>query len=123
MEAVKLGAVGLIAGILAGWLGIGGGALMVPMMILGFGIETKTAIATSLAVIVPISVSAACKHWGTGRIDFGLFWPMALAGLIGAVGGAWILDKTSPELAKRSLAVFLVYSAVRLWMSTTGPRS
>lgn len=123
MEFTKLAMVGLAAGVIGGWLGIGGGALMVPVMILWLGIETKIAIATSLAAIVPIAISAATRHYTMGKVDLQLLAPLALGGLVGGVVGAWILDKTSAEWAKRALAIFLVYSAYRLWMSTVAKTS
>ncbi|MEI8063181.1 MAG: sulfite exporter TauE/SafE family protein [Verrucomicrobiota bacterium] len=109
---------GLGAGFLAGWLGIGGGALMVPVMIIAFGVDTKIAIATSLAAIVPIAIAAAGKHWIGGKVDWHIAGPMMVAGIVGGVLGAWMLDKVSTDWTKRALAIFLVYSAVRLWMTT-----
>lgn len=118
MDFVKMVGVGLAAGVLGGWLGIGGGTLMVPVMILLMGVDTKVAIATSLAAIVPIAVSAAVRHYTMGKVDLQLLGPLAVGGLVGGVIGAWVLDKTSAEWARRALAIFLVYAAYRLWMST-----
>ena len=114
--------VGLLAGLIGGWLGIGGGALLVPILILVFKVDTKIAIGTSLAVIVPIAVAAAVRHSFLANVDWKIVLPMAVGGLIGGVIGAQILEKTSADLAKRALALFWVYSAIRLWMTTLAPR-
>jgi uncharacterized membrane protein YfcA len=109
---------GLAAGVLGGWLGIGGGALMVPMLILLVGMDTKPAIATSLAVIIPIAASGTIKHWSTGKVDWTIVVPMAVGGIVGGMAGAWLLDMFDPKWTKRALAVFWVVAAVRLWMTT-----
>jgi uncharacterized membrane protein YfcA len=122
MQMALLAGVGLLAGILGGWLGIGGGAVLVPILILAFHVDTKIAIGTSLAVIVPIALSAASRHHLLGKVDWTILWPMAVGGLLGGLIGAWVLDKTPAEWAKRALAIFWVYSAVRLWLTTLPSR-
>lgn len=118
MLLFKISLVGVTAGFLGGWLGVGGGALMVPMLILGFKTDTKLAIGTSLAVIVPIAIVSAIRHYSFGNVSLKLLWPMAVGGMLGALCGSWLLQRSSPEMAKRALAIFLVYSAVKLWMSS-----
>jgi uncharacterized membrane protein YfcA len=113
---------GLAAGVLGGWLGIGGGALMVPMLILIARLDTKLAIATSLAVIVPIAISGSVKHWWSGRVDWAVVVPMALGGIVGGVIGAWLLDIFDVRWTKRALALFLMVAAVRIWMNTMPER-
>ena len=115
---VQYGLLGMFAGFLGGWLGVGGGALIVPMLCIMFKVDTKIAIGTSLAAIVPIAISASLRHFAIGNVNLKILWPMAIGGVVGAVCGTWMLQRSSPELAKRALAVFLVYSAVRLWMSS-----
>jgi len=118
MQTVWYAAVGLLAGILGGWLGVGGGALMLPVMILVFHMDYKIAIGTSLACIVPIAASAATRHYLLNKVDATVFWPMALAGLAGGLIGAFVLDRVSADWTKRALAIFWVYSAFRLWQTT-----
>ncbi len=77
---------GVIVGIFSGMLGLGGGVLMLPMLILGFGFSAHMATATSLAIMVPTSVSGSLKSFKTGALDMRLF--VLLAG--GAVFGSGI---------------------------------
>jgi hypothetical protein len=112
------GALGLTAGLLGGWLGIGGGALMVPMLIYFAKLETKTAIATSLAVIIPIAVSGSLRHQAAGKIEWSIMVPMAVGGLVGGILGALLLDYFHPNWTKRALALFWVYAAIQLWRTT-----
>lgn len=108
---------GLIAGLLGGGFGIGGGALMVPVMILFFKVPVHQAIGTSLTAIVLISLSGALRHLSLGRVDLSIAVPLALAGAVGAVIGATLIQEVPAIYAKRALALFLLYSAVRLWQS------
>jgi hypothetical protein len=118
MEIMMFVLLGLTAGMLGGWLGIGGGALMVPMLILLAKFDTKLAIATSLAVIIPIAASGTIKHWSAGKIVWAIVIPMAIGGIAGGVMGAWLLDVFDPKWTKRALALFWVVAAYKLWMST-----
>ncbi len=122
MHMAIYAAVGLLAGVIGGWLGIGGGAVLVPILILAFGVDTKIAIGSSLAVIVPISLAAATRHHLLGKVDWAIVWPMAVGGLLGGLIGAWVLDKTPADWAKRALSIFWMYAAVRLWLTTMTSR-
>jgi len=122
MQTMAYAAVGLLAGVLGGWLGVGGGALMLPIMILVFHMDTKIAVGTSLACIVPIAASAATRHYLLQKVDTTVFWPMALAGLTGGLIGAFVLDRVPTDWTKRALAIFWVYSAIRLWQTNLHPR-
>lgn len=122
MDVVYQILLGLVAGVLGGWLGIGGGIVMVPVLVWAFQMDGKRAIGTSLAVIVPIALAAVARHHFFDRVDWRVALPMAVGGLVGGVIGAWVLEKTPVDLAKRTLAIFMVYSAVRLWLTTLPAR-
>ena len=77
--------VGAAAGVLAGFLGVGGGVLLVPFLVLALGMTQHEAEATSLLVILPTAIAAsiALRLRGVGDL------PVALGiGLVGAVGAA-----------------------------------
>lgn len=89
--AAAMAATGLVSGLLAGLLGVGGGIVIVPLLFNVFplfgipaSIQMKVAVATSLATIVPTSIQSARKHRATGAMDVGLLrsiWPAMLAGV------------------------------------------
>jgi len=108
---------GLAAGLLAGGFGIGGGALMVPVLIIFLGVETHVAIGTSLAIIVPIALSGAARHFTLQNVDLNIVLPAAIGGIVGAIIGATLIDNVPALYAKRGLALFLIYASVRLWFS------
>ena len=66
LQLVFLGVFGVIGGILSGLVGVGGGVVMVPLMVLGMGIATKRAISTSLAVILFTGIVGATGYIATG---------------------------------------------------------
>ena len=96
-------AVGFFAGTMSGLLGIGGGIIMVPAMIIASGLTAIEARGTSLAVIVGSGISGAVSHHKRGNI----IWPMAL--ISGAAGIPFTylgiyLSQTLPE--RISVAIF-----------------
>jgi hypothetical protein len=81
-------AVGGIVGLLAGLLGVGGGALLVVLLMLVVGLPAPLAAGTSLLCIVIPSLAGAMTHLALGHIDAGSAIPAALAGILGAFIGA-----------------------------------
>jgi len=109
--------IGLIAGVLAGMFGVGGGFIMVPLFVMWLKTERKTAHATSLAAVVPIALSAAIGYGLHGQVD----WTAALYVLSGSVFGALYGVKLLSTLPVRTVqlafAALLFISAVRLLWS------
>ena len=114
---------GIIAGLLAGLLGVGGGIVIVPVLFLLFtyldvpdAIIMHMAVATSLATIIPISVSSARSHYGRGAVDMSVFrsWtpPMLIgAGIAGAASGG--LDSSYLQLLFGGIAIYVSLSMIR----------
>lgn len=123
--ALAMAATGLVSGLLAGLLGVGGGIVIVPLLFNVFplfgipeSIQMKVAVATSLATIIPTSIQSARKHHAKGAMDVGLLrsiWPSMLAGV--ALGTALAVHVRGEGLT----AVFaLVALLVALNMGFTG---
>lgn len=104
-------AVGLAAGFLSGLFGIGGGTVIVPALVL-VGLTQRQAAATSLAAIVPTSVSGVLSYATGGDVDWIAAVLLACGMVVGSQIGSWLLSRL-PELLLRWLyAVFLVFVIV-----------
>jgi uncharacterized membrane protein YfcA len=112
-EILKMLALGLAAGVLSGLFGIGGGLVIVPALVLIFGYNAKTAVGTSLFVILlPTGLLGVMNYWKSGdlRVAAGLW--IALGVFIGAYFGSRIGVAISEVAMKRFYGVFLLAVAV-----------
>ena len=114
-------ALGLAAGFVAGLLGVGGGLVMVPVLAWAYAAQgfatdynIHLALATSLAVIVPTSISSLRAHHAHGAVDWlavRRIVPGILAGtLLGSMAAAWLSD----TWLKAFFTVFLFYAATQM---------
>jgi uncharacterized membrane protein YfcA len=82
---------GLGVGILVGMTGIGGGALMTPLLVLFVGTPPVTAVGTDLVYGAVTKTVGGYKHWKQKTVDFTLSWWMALGSVPAAVGGVYFV--------------------------------
>lgn len=112
--------VGLGAGLLSGMFGVGGGILVVPGLVMLAKMDQRFAHGTSLAAVLPISVSSLVTYWAHDHVD----WPVAFWLAVGAVAGAVIGTKLLHSLPHRTLAIafasLLVVTAIRLFVQSSG---
>ncbi len=109
-------ATGLIAGVLAGLLGIGGGVIMVPVMMLVLGLSPVVAKGTSLAVIVPTAIIGTWRNRRNLHVDMRAATVVGLAGAGCAVGGAFIAERLPDRASNLLFASLLLFLAGRLAM-------
>jgi len=111
---LALTGVGLVAGIMAGMFGIGGGNIIVPFLILFFHYPPKRAIATSLgALLAPVALPGVIYYYKAGTLDIKVAALLALGLLLGTVFGARLTIKTSGRMVKLLYGLFLIFVAVR----------
>jgi uncharacterized membrane protein YfcA len=114
LGAVALLAIGVATGILAGLLGVGGGIVMVPAMIILFGIPPVVAKGTSAAVIVPTAVMGTWRNRARGNADLRAAAIVGVAGIVTAALGGIVADKMSDDVSNLLFATLLVVVAARL---------
>ena len=108
--------VGLVAGLLSGVFGIGGGVIIVPALILFAGMKPHTATGTSLgALLLPVGLLGAWQYWQRGDVHVSAALLLALGLFVGALFGARVGLAVTPRVMERSFAVLLLVVAVRLW--------
>jgi uncharacterized membrane protein YfcA len=114
-------ALGVVAGILAGLFGIGGGVIMVIGMVSLMKLPFTTATGTSLgAMLLPVGLLGAWEYHRTGNLNLRAALLLALGLTIGAWLGARIAQQAPPATVQRAFAVFLVLVAVHLWIDARG---
>lgn len=117
-QLLKLFVLGGAAGVLSGMFGIGGGLVIVPALVLMFGFEIKTAIGTSLFVILlPTGLLGVLEYYKNGQLRTSAGLLIALGVFVGAYFGAKLSGAVSALAMKRSYAVFLLIVAVYFLVS------
>ena len=114
-QSLLYAGIGLLAGLAAGGFGIGGGTIIVPALILLCGVPYHVAVGTSLALIIPISLAGTATSWRLQTVDWKIASACAIAGMIGAVAGSFLIQKVPEMIARRAFAIFLIYASWRLW--------
>lgn len=112
--AIVLVVVGVLTGILAGLLGVGGGIIMVPAMMMLFGIPPVIAKGTSLGVIIPTSIMGTWRNRTKKNVDFRAATIVGVSGVLAAVAGGTLSARMSDTLSNVLFAVLLTIVAVRL---------
>ena len=112
---MKFIVIGFLSGIAAGFFGIGGGVLIVPMLIYWAGFNQHRATGTSLAVLLPpIGIAAVFEYWRNGNVDIRAGLYIAIAMLIGGGIGAFGANKIAGPYLRLAFGVFIVILGIYL---------
>ena len=108
-------ALGLAAGIFSGFLGLGGGAVIIPALVLLFGFTQHQAQGTTLAMMVPpIGLLAAMKYYQSGNVKISVAALMCAGFFIGGLIGAQFVHKIPDYLLKRVFGCFLLLISIKM---------
>ena len=113
-----LAIIGIFAGILSGFVGVGGGVIIVPALVFFLGLSQHTAQGTSLFVLsMPVVILALINYWKSGNVEWKYGLVIAATFLIGGFIGSKLSLKLSPGLVKLIFGVFLAYVSINLvWL-------
>lgn len=114
LHAAGLAALGLFAGWLGAVIGIGGGVVVVPAMVAGFGYDIRVAVATSLVAVVATSTAAGSAYVGEGLANMRLGMTLEIATTIGGITGGLVAVLVSRSVIAGLFAVMMVVTAVLL---------
>ena len=113
---------GLIAGVLAGLLGVGGGLVIVPALIWLFTLQgfeysiiAHAAVGSSLATIIATAVSSAAAHHRHAAVNWLSVKQLSMGLFVGAFGGAWLADQMNTALLQSVFGVFAILVSLQLF--------
>ncbi len=106
--------VGLLAGVLSGLFGVGGGIVIVPMLSLLLGFDHRLAAGTSLAAIVPTAAVGVVTYATHGSVAWIPALIIASAAVVGAQGGAWLLHRLPLDALRWGFIGFLAFVVAML---------
>ena len=114
MTEVFIAIIGLVAGVLAGMFGVGGGILFVPTLVLGLGLTQVHAGATSLLAIVPTAFVGTWRLQRQGLVDLKAAAVIGVVSIIGVQGGVLLAEHLPGALIRRLFGVLLLITAAQL---------
>lgn len=119
--ALVLLTAGVISGLLAGMFGVGGGAVIVPVLYQLFAVvgvpdeyKMQLCVGTSLAVIIPTSIRSFLTHRARGAVDEDLLKAWALPTILGVLVGSWIASFAPPAVFKVVFVFVAWITAIKL---------
>jgi uncharacterized membrane protein YfcA len=113
-------AVGLAAGGISGILGVGGGTITIPGMVLLLGVEQHTAQGVSLAAILFTALVGAFIHYRQGNVKLNALLLIAPSAVAFSFFGAWAAGMVNAEWLSRVFAIFLFIVGCRMLLFTRG---
>ena len=115
---------GVFAGLVSGTLGLGAGVVFIPSLVLLWGFEQKSAQGTALAVMVPMTFLGALRYWKNPQVDMSLtiILLIVLGALVGVLAGTELASRLPNQVLRKIFAIFLVVAAVRMFITSPGPK-
>lgn len=119
-QALRLGLVGIVTGLLAGFLGAGGGFLVVPALVLVGRVGMRRAVGTSLAIITVQAITGFISHADTLPTETALIPTLAVAAAVGAFLGARWSHRVDPSTLRSAFGVLILGVALfEIWSQTS----
>lgn len=117
---VWIGTLGVATGLYSGFLGLGGGFVVVPALVRYFGFPAKKAVGTSLVAVSLLAVPGSITHYALGNVDVGMAAALALGVIPGALLGARVTALASEKSVRIGFAVMLLMVGAVLAASEMG---
>ena len=110
--------IGILAGILSGVVGVGGGLIIIPLLIILLGLSQHEAQGTSLAVMLPpIGILAAINYHKAGFVKWEYAMIIAITFIIGGYFGSKYAVTLRPEIVKRVFGIVMLFGALKMIFS------
>ncbi len=101
-----IGIIGFLSGIISG-MGIGGGAILIPALVLLCGVSQQTAQGINLVYFLPTAIASLIIHIKNKNVEIKTAAIIGISGVIGAIGGTMLAVYLSGEILKKLFASFL----------------
>ena len=106
---------GLLAGLLSGLIGIGGGVIIIPILVIFAGLSQKMAQGTTLALLVPpIGILAAWTYYKEGYVDFPIAGLICIGFIFGGLIGAKFANILSNQTLERIFGIALLIISIKM---------
>jgi hypothetical protein len=110
--------IGIFAGLLSGFVGVGGGVVIVPALVFFLGLTQHQAQGTSLFILVlPVGILAVMNYSKTSNINWTYGIIIALAFIIGGYLGSKLSLKLSPSIVKLAFGIIMAFVSIKLILS------
>lgn len=109
----KYALTGSLAGLANGLFGSGGGLFLVPLLTQWTKLPQRKAFATSVAVILPLSLVSAGIYWFKGGLDITGAWPYLIGGALGGLLSGKLFRRVSMTFLRRAFGLLILYGGVR----------
>jgi len=113
-NGLHLGLIGIITGFINGFIGIGGGTVLIPAMVFLLGEEQHTAHGTSLAIILPTAVVSTIIYQANNHMDWNLVVKIAASGMLGGYLGARLMQIIPAPRLKQIFGLFMMAAGARM---------
>ena len=102
-------------GAFSGFLGIGGGLILIPILVYGFRLTQHQAQGTSLAVmILPITLLAALRYYQSGNVKVGMVIFIAVGFVVGGLLGAHAVQYVSDNILRKTFGIIMLLASLRM---------
>lgn len=112
-NTVKFAVTGALGGLANGLFGSGGGLFLVPLLTKWCRVDQKKAFASSVAIILPLSLVSAVVYFLKGAIEFSAAVPYLLGGVVGGVISGRVFAKIPLSLLRKAFGLLIIYGGVR----------
>jgi len=120
IELAGFVALGLLVGALAASLGIGGGVVLIPALVVVFALDQKLAQGTSLAAIFPTAIISTFAHARARRVVWRVALPLAAVAIVGSTIGSRLALSLPSDTLRRLFGTLLILLAIRMTLRARG---
>jgi hypothetical protein len=108
-------AIGIVAGVFSGFIGVGGGIIVVPALVFFLGMSQHSAQGTSLAMMLPpIGIMAVYNYYKAGVVDFKIAAILCASFVVGSFFGSKIAISLNPDQLKKIFGIILILVGIKM---------